>query len=189
MRPAGGRVWERQTAACQKRRRGENAWLPFAGARQLLDSPDDEIALDAAEAIDEERAVEMVHFVLKRTGQKTRPFALMLDTFPIEAFYDRAFGPDDGRVEARNAEAALLLELHALASDELRIDHHNQAIRIAAEGDVDNKDSQCDPDLRRRQTDPRRGVHRLDHVCDNGGDIGRNRVDRPGRLVQELVAI
>ncbi len=95
------------------------SWLPFAGARQLLDPPDDQIALDAAQAIDEQRAVEVIHFVLKRAREETGAFALVLGAGAIESFHDRAFGPDDGGVEARNAEAAFFFELHAFAHDEL----------------------------------------------------------------------
>ena len=59
--------------------------LPFAGALQLPDFSDDEIALDAAQPIDEERAIEMVHFVLERPRQQPLALLLLLVTAPIEA--------------------------------------------------------------------------------------------------------
>ena len=51
---------------------------PFPGARQLADPPDDQIALDAAQAIDEQRAVEMIHLVLEGAREQAGAFALLL---------------------------------------------------------------------------------------------------------------
>ena len=48
-------------------------------------------------------------------------------TGPIEALDDRARGAHHGRVESRHAQTALFLELHPVALDELRVDHHDQA--------------------------------------------------------------
>ena len=72
-----------------------------------------------------------------------------------------------------HAQAALFLELHAVAFDELGVDHHDELGRVAAERQVDDENPQRDADLRRRQPDPRRRVHRLDHVVDETIDISR----------------
>src|ERR1051325_12164982 len=51
------------------------AWrLPFAGARQLLDLADDQVLLQAAEAIDEDGALEVIHLVLEAAGEQARRF-------------------------------------------------------------------------------------------------------------------
>src|SRR5262249_27329508 len=126
---------------------------------------------------------------LKRAGQEALPFALVFSTGSIEALHDGAFGADDGRVEAGHAEAALFFELHAFAREEFGIDHHDQGVRVAAERDVDDENAHRYADLRGGQPNTWRGVHRVDHVGNNGGDIGGDRVNRPGRLVEDLVAV
>ena len=48
--------------------------LPSPGALQLLNLADDEVALDPAQAIDEQRAVEVIHLVLKGARQQFASF-------------------------------------------------------------------------------------------------------------------
>ena len=85
-----------------------------------MDSPHDEVALDAAESIDEDDPIEMIHLVLKRACEKPRAFDGLLVAFTIEPLEDGPSGPHDRRVESRHAQAAFFLELHALALDEGR---------------------------------------------------------------------
>ena len=148
---------------------------------------DDEIALDAAQTIDEQRAVEMIHLVLKRPRQQAGAFDLDAARRGDRALDDRARRPHDGGVESRHAQAALFFELHALALDELGIDDDDRARRVAAEREIDDEDPQRDADLRRRQPDARRGIHRLDHVVDEAIDLGRDgrRPGRAGRATAE----
>ncbi len=54
------------------------ATSPFAGARQLPDLAHDQVALDPAQPIDEQRAVEVIHLVLKRAREQARAFDLAL---------------------------------------------------------------------------------------------------------------
>ena len=60
---------------------------------------------------------------------------------------------------------------------------------IAAGRDVRDEDPQRHADLRRRQPDARRGVHRLDHVVDELLDVRCDFGDGGGRLVKHLVAV
>ena len=83
-----------------------------------------------------------------------------------------ARGADDGRVEARDAQAAFFFELHAVALDEFGIDHHDEPLRIAGRAKIDDEDPQRHADLRRGESDARRRVHRLDHVVDEPFDVG-----------------
>ena len=96
----------------------------------------------------------------------------------------------DGRASVAlkpgHAEAAFLLELHAVALDEFRIDERDQIRRIAPERDVGDEDPQRHADLRGRQTDARRRVHRLDHVVDELQDVGGDLGDGARRLVQHI---
>src|ERR1700704_3064295 len=113
----------RQRPECRRTRSAADRSSPLAGARELADPPDNHVAFETAEVIDEELSVEMVHFVLKRTRQQVRAFALVVLPGATEAFDDGAYRPHDRRVEPREAEAALLFELPAVAQDKLRIDH------------------------------------------------------------------
>src|SRR4051812_39073216 len=113
MKQAGDRASVRQIAASRRTRSEGIASLPFAGARELLDPTDDQVALDAAQSIDEQRAVEVIHLVLKGAGEKTGAFALMLVAFSIQPFDDGAFGSNHSGVEAGHAEASFFFELHA----------------------------------------------------------------------------
>ena len=78
----------------------------------------------------------------------------------------RSRRPDDGGIEPGDAQAALFLELHAVALDELRVDHHDEIRSDPADGHVDDEHAQRHADLRRGQADAGRPVHRLDHVVD-----------------------
>ena len=88
--PAAGRaatprpttVWRRREQRRQRRhrelRRAEErrcaaaARSPFAGALQLLDLAHDQVALDAAQAVDEDSAVEVIHLVLEARARAAR---------------------------------------------------------------------------------------------------------------------
>src|SRR5262245_21124303 len=117
---AARRASVRRTQACQKIRCGAPG-SPFSATRQLANLPDDEVALDSAKPVDEQRAVEMIHFVLEGTGQQAGSLVAEVAPLAVERFHDHARRPDHGGVEARDAEASLLFELHPFALDELRV--------------------------------------------------------------------
>ena len=56
----------------------------FAGALKLADLPDDHVALEAAQAIEEQDAVEVIDFVLQCAGQQSRAFDYACGARPIE---------------------------------------------------------------------------------------------------------
>src|SRR5437667_1684333 len=82
MRRAARRAPAPRTPACRRTR--FEAPLPFTSARELSNLPDDEVALDAAEAVDEQRAVQMIHLVLKRAGEQPGGFVLLFLSVPVE---------------------------------------------------------------------------------------------------------
>src|SRR6186713_1465582 len=102
------------------------AGSPLARLLQLLNLPDDQVALDPAQPIDEDDAVEVIHFVLEGARQQARSFDRLLGAVTRQSLEDRALGPDDGGVEAGRAEAAFLFELRAFAFDERGVHHHDQ---------------------------------------------------------------
>jgi hypothetical protein len=77
----------------------------------------------------------------------------------------------------------------AFALDEVGVDEDEERLRIAPDRDIDDENPQRHPDLRRRQPDPRRGIHRFDHVVDEPLGVGRDRVNRLRAIVEDGVAV
>ena len=123
-----------------------------------MNLPDDKVSLDAAQAINEQGAIEVIHLVLKRARQQPGAFVLLRLTVAVEALDDGAHRAHDRRVEARNAEAPFFFELDAVALDELRVDQHHQAVGIPSDRHVYDENTQRHPDLRRGQADAGGGV-------------------------------
>src|SRR5262245_23965079 len=126
---------------------------PPAGTLQLLDLADDLIALDAAQPIDEDHAVEVIHLVLEPAREQGRALDGLLGPMPVEAAHRGFRGADHRRVEPGYAQAALLLELHAVARHEDGIDHLDETGTGPPAGDVDDEDAQRHANLGGRQTD------------------------------------
>src|SRR4026209_1246056 len=123
---------ERQTPAFRSTRSAMARYLPSPGALEFLDLPDDEVFFDPAKPIDEDGSVQVIHFMLNGASQQLPAFDCVFPAGPVEAAHDRARRTHDGRIEARDAEAAFFFELHALTLDEDRIDHDNQIGGAAA---------------------------------------------------------
>src|SRR5882762_7332740 len=104
MKRSGAPGWAPQNAASRR------TPLPFAGAGEFLDLPDDQILLKAPEAIDEHRSFEMIHLELEAARQQSRCFDDVFRAFTSEPFDDHARGTSQRRVEAGHAETAFLFE-------------------------------------------------------------------------------
>ena len=134
----------------------------------------------------------MIDLVLKGARKESGSLDRLFLALPIEPLDRYPRGPDDRRVEAGHAEASLLFELHPVAHQELRVDHHDQSLRIATQGYIDHEQPQRDADLCCREPDAGRGVHRLDHVVDEplkvvveSGDVGGGSVQRTVAVPQD----
>src|SRR5688572_30337672 len=113
---SGARGSGRRTAASRRRR------SPFAGAGELFDLPDDQVLLQPAQPIDKDRPLEMIHLVLKAARQQARGFNRVRLTAAVEPRQHGARWTGYRCIEAGDTQAALFLELHAVAFDELRVD-------------------------------------------------------------------
>src|SRR5262245_38049505 len=173
--------------ACRRTRRGARS--PFACARQLLDLADDEVALDAAQAVHEQRSVEVIHLVLKRACEQPGALHAQVRPVSIEPAYDDLGGTNDGRVEPGNAQAAPVLELDALDRFDLRVDDNHQPVGIAPDRQVDDEQPQRLADLRRGQPDARGCVHGFDHVVDQAIELRGEHLDLPGPVVQRGLSV
>src|SRR5580765_1691211 len=180
---------ERRTPAYRRRQPATRRSLPFAGACQLANLPDDDVALQPAQAIHEQRAVQMIHLVLERTREQSRSLDLLGVAVTIEALQHGMRGPDHRRIESRDAQAAFFLELHPVALNELRVDEGEETRRIAPDRHVHDEDPQRNANLWGGEPHTRRGVHRLDHVVDQTIDLRRDGLHRQGTCVEGRVAV
>jgi hypothetical protein len=73
-------------------RRSDASMSPLAGAPQLLDAAHDQLAVEAAQPIDEERAVEVIHLVLERAREQAGALDRPRRAAAIEPAHHRAFG-------------------------------------------------------------------------------------------------
>jgi len=129
-------------------------------------------AFERRQILDEDSTQQMVHFVL----DADREGALGGKLKRLAALVLRANGYLGGAghfvVVPRNRETALLGFQFAFAGNDLRVDEHLEI--VSRFGDIDDDDALVDVDLRRRQPDARRRVHRLSHVADELLDIRRD---------------
>ncbi len=83
-----------------------------------------------------------------------------------KARHHGARGARDRGREAGHAQAPFVLELHAFAFDEHRIDQRDELAAPFARAEIDHALAQRHAHLGGRQPDAGRGVHRVDHVID-----------------------
>jgi hypothetical protein len=130
----------------------------------------------------------MIELVLQGAGEKARALDGPFDAVPVERPDDGASGTGDRRGESGQAEAAVLFHLHAVALDEFRVDQREQFAPTAPDAEVDDADPERDANLRRGQADPRRRVHRVDHVVDERSNLPGDVAHGNGLRVQGRVA-
>src|SRR5215212_8271983 len=77
--------------------------FPFALFDQLANLAFDQVALEKAQMVEKEFAVEVIHFVTESAGQKVLPFDFDILAIEIDAFQHDDLWPDDGSRETRHA--------------------------------------------------------------------------------------
>ena len=91
--------------------------------------------------------------------------------------------------EARQGQAALFFPLLALGLDDLGIGQDHARFRILAHGDVDHRQAQPEPNLRRGQPHAVRRVHGSEHVVAQLGQLLVEFLDRLGPGFQHRSAV
>src|SRR5690606_23391635 len=162
---------------------------PASRAFEFADLAKDQIALDPAQSIEEERPFEVVDFVLEGTGQQAGAFYFLFVPVPVEPACGDSRRTTDRRREARHAQAAFVFDLHAVARHDLGIHQRDHFAPLAADAEIDDTHAQGHPDLRRRQSNPRRGVHRRNHVVDQSGDLVVDAIDGVCRPAEDRIAV
>src|SRR5262249_54509306 len=115
---------------------------------------------DWAEFVDEQHAVQVVDLVLPQPGGQVA--ALQLDELALQrvGLHLYRLGAADFLVELREAQAALLALLHALALEDDRIDVHPLLVLLRRGARVvDHEHLERHADLRRRQAEAALLVH------------------------------
>jgi hypothetical protein len=105
----------------------------------------------------------VVDLVLQAAPQQPLALDAHRPAVGVKAFDDDARRALDGRAEAGDAQASLLLALGIAARlDDARVDERER--RDAVLVDIDDDEPLRDADLRRGEADALRVVHRLEHV-------------------------
>src|SRR5437870_7216337 len=91
-----------RTPAFRRTARAASGLLPFPRTRELLDLANDQIALDPAQPIDEQHAVEVIHFVLERPREQSGSLVPMLSSRAVQPLDHHPGRADDRGVESRN---------------------------------------------------------------------------------------
>jgi len=162
---------------------------PPPRALQPTDLSRDEVPLDAPQTVNEHDAVQVIHLMLERSCEKIVPFVRVFGPRRVKALDHGARWAENGRVESRNAQAALFFQLHAAALDEDRIDHHEEIRRICSDRDVHDEHAQRHAYLSSRKTYPWRRMHGFDHVIDKPAHLIVYRGNGKGGRVEELLAV
>ncbi len=155
-------------AAPRRRCRSLDAWAPpFAGLLGFAHRAHGQLALRARDAIEDQRAIEMVDLVLDHA--RLEPLCLDLERLAglVLAAYSHLGGALDLDVHAGEAETALLGDLQLLAGP---LEHgiYERGERVVEVGFVDEHSVQR-PELGGGEPDPERVVHQLPHARNLGG--------------------
>ena len=113
---------------------------------------------------------------------------LLLAAIAVQVAHGDGVGAGDVGEDPGDRQAALLVDLLALAGQDLRVHEHQRLVLALA--DVDDHEPVVGVDLGRRQADARGGVHGLEHVVDQTLELRAGqqcRVDRGGHGAQARV--
>src|SRR4051812_5584668 len=110
----------------------------------------------------------MIDLVLEASRKQLAPFHLVFLAVDVHRPYDDARRPLDIAIHFRNRETAFFpFDALRIAVDDLGIEEH-ESLAI----DIDHRQALEPTDLWRRQPDPLRRVHRLEHVIDETSQLG-----------------
>lgn len=161
----------------------------FAHQGKLLVSLLEELPLDQAEPVHEEDPVEMVDFVLKGAGQEPRCFDLQRTTVAVQRLQEHPLRPLHHGGILGHAQAAFLALDIALPLGNLGIDQREERVLRFRVADIDDDQPARHPYLRRCEANPRRGVHRLDHVIYQPLYTSINILNRDRHLLEHWIGI
>ena len=130
----------------------------------------------------------MVDLVLHAGGQKPLARHLLLDAVAVEIAHLDLGRADHLGIVLGHRQAAFLVG-HVLVGgfDDLGVGHQQRAGLDVLAVDVEHDHPLQDADLRRRQADAGRGVHRLQHLVHQATHVVVDRLDRLGLLLEARI--
>src|SRR5437773_2027943 len=172
-----------------------DGWWALAGfegpafAQELFHPARVQLALETADAIEEEFTVQMVEFVLQ--GDSEQVLGLQGDLFLVWGpglHLNLGCAPDLGCV-VNHTEAAFLPEDVALTSRDDWVDQFEQLLAWFLRVQVEDDDALRDADLHRCQAYPRRRVHGQHHVVHELDKVAADVLDRSGSLFETGIRV
>src|SRR3989441_2336909 len=123
----------------------------------------DALLLEARKIVHEDFALEVIHFVLDADREQLLGGEREGPPRHAERVHRHALGALNGFVDSWNRETSFLAILDTFSCNDLRVDQHQQL--VAGLRSVDHDYPFVHVDLRRREPDPGRSVHRFRHVA------------------------
>ena len=154
-------------------------------ASLLLELAADPITLERGEIVDEQLAVEVIHFVLQANGQNAVELTLEDDAVTILRPHTDALRTLDRIEDAGDRQAALFHRANLAAPEDLRIDEHERLAAIVAH--VHDDELPVHVDLGGGEADAGRRVHGLEHVVHQPQQGGVKHRDRLGAGAQTWI--
>src|SRR6266705_1763658 len=147
----------------------------------------DALLLEARQIVDEDFALEVIHFMLDADREEL--FCDEGEGFSVQAecAHRHALCALNRLVDSWNGQAALLAILDSLAADDLRIDQNQEL--VSALGGVDDDHPLVHVDLRCCESHPRRCVHRFGHVPYQGANRLVNFQYWRGPLIEPRIGV
>src|SRR5690606_17108108 len=149
-------------------------------ASHLLPLRDRTATAENAQVIQEEAAVEVIELMLQAACEQVRRFHFEQISLQVQPAHARDGWPFHVTEDLRDREAAFLGLVAPFRVQQLRI-HEGVACPIH----VADEQALLASDLRRRQADPLRGMHRLEHVVGEPANLVGDSFDRDRLLAQD----
>src|SRR5712692_4242543 len=121
--------------------------LPLALFPELFDFALDEVALQHAEMLEKENAVEVIDLMAEGAGQKIFPANFVGFAFGILGFHSDKLRTDNVAAEAGNGEAAFFFPDFSLGVNDFGISQDDLGFGIFSGGDVDHSEAKTQADL------------------------------------------
>src|SRR5271154_2649358 len=150
----------------QKRMRNATAKLPLPGFFQFADFPFDKVALQHAEMLNKQHAIEMIDLMAESPRQQSFAAHFEFLAGSILRAHRHILRSHHVAAEARNREAAFFLALLAFHMNDVRIRANQFGLGILAQRYVNHRQPQRNANLRRGESHARGRIHGLKHIGD-----------------------
>src|SRR5262249_34191348 len=163
--------------------------LPLTLFLQLPDLALDDVALEHAQMLNKQNAIQVVDFMTEGPCQKIFAADLEWLALYVVGSYGDELGSHDIAPKTGNRQATLFFAFFAFEVNDFGIGQHDFRFGIFSAGDVHNGQPQAQTDLRSREPDSRCGVHGREHILGQLSQCGVELLHWRSRLFQNRVAV